>query len=341
MKRTGLQHFPSEEYRLLERLKRFCHYTPSPRYPLGVGDDAALRRCGAHEQLIITGDTLVEHVHFSLDYMSLKEVGYKALAANLSDCAAMGAVPDAALVQVVFPKSERTVTHAMKSLYAGMHKACKEWDFPLVGGDVSQGPCWIIAVSLTGRKDEKARILTRTGARVGNTLWVTGMPGRSAAGLTVLKKWGRRQYPGEYRDLVRAHVAPRPRINAGLKLAEDSSVHAVIDLSDGIAKECYTLCYENRVGMELYFSHIGDVSSLEKLAQRVKRSWHEWFLYGGEDYELLFTASKQFDPACYTTDGIQVYEIGTVTDTLNTVMVFDANGHAMRVEKKAWDHVKR
>ena len=336
----SLEEFPSEEYHLLNGLEKFFNFSPSDRFPVGAGDDAAVRHCDKDEQLVLTGDSLVENVHFSLTYMNLEEVGYKAMVANISDCAAMGTTVDSAIIQVVFPVSYdlKQVESTLKELYTGVKRACVKWDFPVVGGDISKGQCWMIAVSLTGRKNSGGRILRRTGAVVGDDLWVTGIPGRSAAALNALNKWGREQVPEEYHELVESHVAPCARVDTGLKLAGDSSVHAAIDLSDGISKECYTLCYDNKVGISLSPKEDCLPESVNKLSDLFNKPWYEWFLYGGEDYELLFTASESFNTSKY--NDITLYKIGKITDNINTVVFKDFTGNLIIVEKRAWDHLK-
>lgn len=330
--------FPSQEYRIIERLKQYLNYTPDSRFPTGIGDDAVVRVC-EKEQLILTADSFVENVHFSFGYMSPQEIGYKALVINLSDCAAMGAVPDSALVQVIFPdiQDKQAVESILLGIYEGMHKACVSWNFPIVGGNLSKGPAWIVAVSLTGRKESSERILTRTGARKGDGVWVTGVCGKSAAGLSALKKWGRKNVPGEYAGLIRAHIQPVPRIHAGLQLSKDRAVHAVIDLSDGIAKECHTICYENSVGIALQPAEGYLLPEMEQLSSLSGVAREEWFLYGGEDYELLFTAAEDFNPRKY--GDFDLYKIGSVTDCQNRVEFIDHDGNQMVVGKKAWDHL--
>ena len=332
--------FPSEEYYLLNGLKDFFNFSPSHRFPVGIGDDAAIRYCEKDEQLILTGDTLVEEVHFSLKYMNPDEVGFKAMVANISDCAAMGAVVDSAIIQVVFPdKIDKKHTETMlRQIYSGIERACKKWDFPVIGGDLSKGPCWMIAVSLTGRREPGGRVLRRTGVRVGDDLWVSGIPGRSAAGLEVLKKWGRDSIPEEFQELVLSHIKPCAQIDIGLLLAADNCVHAAIDLSDGISKECYTLCFDNNVGISLSPQVDCLPEPIKKLSGLFNKPWHEWFLYGGEDYELLFTASKDFDPSIYS--NIEILKIGEITDKKNIVTFTDLNGNSLTVEKKAWDHFR-
>lgn len=329
--------FPSEEYRILDGLKKHLNFKSGKCFPSGIGDDAVIRQCGKDEQLIFTADTLVENVHFSFKYMSPQEIGYKAIVANLSDCAAMGAQPDSVLIQIVFP-FEKNSTEVLFQIYSGIESACKKWNFPVVGGDLSKGPCWMIAVSLTGRKKAGTRLLKRTGIQLGDTVWVTGIPGMSAAGFEIIKKWGRGKVSQKYQNFVDCHITPRARINAGLLLSEDSNVTACIDLSDGISKECYTLCYESSVGMELIPKSNEIAVEFAALEKDLSKPWYEWFLYGGEDYELLFTASQSFDPSKYTSQSL--YTIGKITDTKNLVTI-NLDGTPVTVEKRAWDHFQQ
>jgi thiamine-monophosphate kinase len=330
--------FPSEEYQLLDSLKDLLNFSPTTRFPEGIGDDAAMRRCSPDEQLIFTGDTLVEQVHFSFDYMTPQDVGYKAIVASISDCASMGAIPDSALVQLVFPAEKKGSKETVLQLYSGIGEACKKWNFPVVGGDLSLGPGWIIAVSLTGRKEAGARFMTRTDIKAGDDVWVTGVPGKSAAGLDLLKKWGRNSIPDKFQLFADCHLKPDARVEAGLALSEDSCVHACIDLSDGISKECYTLCYENGIGIALSPKEDDIACIFSELEQALAKPWYDWFLYGGEDYELLFTASEKFDPSKY--ENSTFYKIGKVTDNKNRVTI-NLNGTPVTVEKKAWDHFQR
>ncbi len=328
--------YPSEEYRLLDSIKELFNFNPNQGYILGAGDDAAIRLSNKDESLILTSDTLVENVHFSFEYMSLADVGYKAMVANLSDCAAMGAIPDSALVQIVVPYKCNKVGKKLWELYSGINRSCKKWHFPIVGGNLSRGPCWIIAVSFLGRKSADTRILKRSNAEIGDDLWVTGTPGMSSAGLEALRIWDRDSIPEDYREIVKCHITPLARVETGLKLLEDLHVHAVIDLSDGISKECYTLCYENQVGILLSLPKNIMPPVIKKLSKKCSKSWYKWFLNGGEDYELLFTASEGFSPLKYKE--VKLNRIGKVTDIINSVNIIDNKGNITLVDNVAWDH---
>jgi thiamine-monophosphate kinase len=304
--------YPSSEYRLLESLKPYLNFTPDSRYPFGIGDDAVVRRGRAGERVILTADTCVENVHFSLDYMRLDEVGYKAMVTNVSDCAAMAARPESALVQVVFPAGKKGVDAAIRLLYRGIQRACKRWNFAVVGGDLSAGPCWMVAITLLGRVDAKGAVLRRRGARLGDRLWVTGRPGSSAAGLAALRRWPRSLIPAAYRRLVCAHCAPQARIDCGLTLGLCPQVHAMIDVSDGIAKESRTLSYDNRLRIELDTGNSIATPAMKRLSAVVRVAWQDWFLHGGEDYELLFAAADGFDPRTLEL-GVPFHPIGRFT----------------------------
>ncbi len=336
--------YPSEEYKLLHSLKPLLNYKASARYPIGIGDDAAIRETKAGERLVFTADTMVENVHFSLGYMTFQEVGYKAMATNLSDLAAMGALPDAAMVQIVFPKNNGSgnVSKNIQSLYKGMFEACLKWNYPVIGGNLSEGPCFILDITLVGRTERKGRLILRQGARSGDSLWVSGFPGQSAAGLAALRKWGSGPtLPRPFRVLVKKHIRPVPRVELGRRLARSRLVHAMIDVSDGIAKECHTLAFENKLGILLGPLEPGLLSSLELIGGRLRRDPVKWFLYGGEDYELLFAAAPRFDPGTLRAAGVALWRIGTFTSSVKGVQIMQNHGTILDVEKSGWDHLSR
>ena len=336
------KNFPSSEYALLKRLEPLLNYKKSKKYPLGMGDDAAIRTCKAGEQLVFTADSFVENVHFSTKYMNFREIGFKAMAINLSDCAAMGTLPDGALVQIIFPGhiNGKTVSQSILDIYKGLNEACKTWNFPVIGGNLSRGPCWIIDITCAGSADINSRLIRRKGVKSGDSLWVTGFPGSSAAGLAAIGKYGRiEKIPRKYMNLVKSHIRPIPRIEAGIKLARNQAVHAMIDISDGIAKECHTLAFENKTGIILEPHEDCFLPDMRELSGETGKDYMDWFLYGGEDYELLFAASGTFFPACLP-QGISVKKIGIFTDRVKEVFFRNKDGKMIKVEKSGWDHLE-
>lgn len=312
--------YPSKEYKLLEKIDKNCARSINQSFSKTIGDDCAIRKAGA-EDLLFSADTLVEGVHFRLDLMSLKEVGYKAAMVNISDIAAMGGTPDSMLIQLVFPKG--TSEEQVDELYTGLGDAVEEYNCPIVGGDLSQGPCWMIAVTITGRASERS--LLRSNAEVGDGVWVTGTPGLSAIGLEKL-------FAGDTdrtNEAVVAHVRPRPQVKIGLNLAEDTRVHAMLDISDGVAKETLTVAKESGVGMEL---NLPEVVTGKLSAMNPHKTIDSYFLNGGEDYELLFTASPDFVPP---SNG-QFHKIGEVIAG-HQVYFTDSSGRR-EIEAGGWDH---
>jgi thiamine-monophosphate kinase len=335
--------FPSSEFRLLESLKPLLNFRKSARYPLPIGDDAALRVCRKRENLVFTADSFVENVHFSFTYMTSTDVGYKAMAINISDCAAMGSVPDGALVQIIFPEgiTAGKFRSAIHGIYRGVNKACRKWDFPVIGGNLAKGPCWIIDITLIGRAPKGGRLLMRKGARANDGLWVTGMPGESGAGLAALRKWGGAVHP-KYRSLAKKHIRPEPRIGIGIDLCGDTRVHAAIDISDGISKECRTLAYENDCGLVLDIGSESVSPSMRLLGAALSKDWHTWFFNGGEDYELLFAAAPGFSPSSLVKKhGTPITRIGTFKKSVNGVFVRDPAGTVKPLKKGGWDHLRQ
>lgn len=332
---------PSAEYDLISRLQKELGTLRNDRYRVGIGDDAAVRSDAHGDQIVLTTDLSVENVHFSLVYMNMYEVGYRAMVSNLSDCAAMGAQPDSALVQLVIPRSEKSSRlDAVRELYRGFGAACRTWNFPVVGGDLSQGEQWVIGITLLGRVPAHGRALLRSGAKPGDGLWVSGCPGRSTAGLEVLRKWGREHIPDAYRVLAEAHLRPVPRVTLGQSLAEDSTVHAMMDLSDGLSKDCRTLSYENRCGIILSYDTSHIPPAMIQLSRETGCLWEDWFFHGGEDYELLFAASPEFNVSGHAPTEMETVpiRIGIFSNEVEGV-VSESSGIRTPLSGGGFDHI--
>jgi thiamine-monophosphate kinase len=330
---------PSKEYALLKSLGRYLHFSPDATYPVGAGDDAAVMRCADGRTRIITTDTTVENTHFSLDYMTFCEVGYKAMAVNASDCAAMGARPETAFINLIIPGKARLQQRNVQEIYRGFNKACRRWGFSIAGGDISSGPCWVLAISMIGVMDRGVRPVLRTGALDGDILWVTGVLGESAAGLAALQKWGKR-IPTEFKRLRQRHVSPIPRIEAGRFLAGSAKVHSMMDISDGIAKDCATLCFDNRLGAVLDIPPGFGGRPLHALAEKLGKNHLAWCLSGGEDYELLFAASPGFNPSAVARrTGVPCTRIGCLVRDKQGLFIKTKNG-IQKLGPGGWDHLR-
>ena len=330
---------PSAEHALISRLHRILGTFENDHYRTGIGDDAAVRD-GDGRDLVLTTDLSVEGVHFSREYMSMEEIGYRSMVSNVSDCAAMGAIPDGALIQLVIPEQNIDGNEAVEALYRGFREACDRWHFPVIGGDLSRGKQWVIGISLIGRVEEK-RTLLRSGMHPGDGIWLTGCPGRSAAGLFCLETLQRKIAEERWPELVAAHLRPIPRVAVGRYFAATDGIHAAMDLSDGISKDCRTMCHESGYGIILSFDSSQVPDAMIQLSRDSGIPWRKWFLHGGEDYELLFAADKHFDPeACRMIDPeVRCIRIGTCTDTVNDVMITTDDG-IEPLPPGAYDHMK-
>ncbi len=249
----------------------------------GIGDDAAVFKVKAGYECLVSTDLLIEGVHFDLSYTGPKDLGYKALAANLSDIAAMGGEPLLYFVSIAAPGEMEL--RDFKRIFAGMEEASE--GARLAGGDTcnTPGPLFI-SVSVIGQV-EKGRAVKRSGARIGDGIWVTGTLGDSAAGLEILKTGAGTITRGAEKYLVSRHLRPEARVKAGRLLNKGGVASSMIDISDGLSSDIRHITEASGVGAVIFEEKLPVSRELAAYAGReraVKLS-----LSGGEDYELLFT----------------------------------------------------
>jgi thiamine-monophosphate kinase len=251
---------------------------------LGIGDDAALLRPPAGTEIVATIDAVMEEVHFRRDWSKPEDVGWKALAVNVSDLNGMGARPLAALVSIGLPPD---VTPSwIEGCYRGMAECSAAYGCPLVGGDTVRSPRHIaLSVTALGTVAE-GRAVLRSGAQPGDLLCVTGVLGESAAGYELLSREVRRR--PEHAPLLAAHRRPRPPRLAGAVLAEAGLVTAMLDLSDGLASDLQHLSRRSGVGVTVEAARLPISDATRQTAQRLELDVANLVLHGGEDYELLF-----------------------------------------------------
>jgi thiamine-monophosphate kinase len=230
---------------------------------------------------------LLEGVHFDLATTDLFSLGWKSAAVNLSDIAAMGGTPRFCLTALGIPPS--LSVEDIRVFYRGVNACLKKFGAVLVGGDTCRSRTGlVISVSVLGEM-EKKRVITRSGARAGDLIFVTGTLGDSGAGLEVLQRKARDRGQGtEVRKLIEKHLRPVPRIALGRKIAASGIASAMIDVSDGLSSDLGHICEESGVGAEIVAANIplgAGVMSFTAL----ERPALTYALSGGEDYELLFT----------------------------------------------------
>jgi thiamine-monophosphate kinase len=289
----SLSHATSREAALIADLSQ--RFGPPPEEViLGIGDDCAAIRGHGGDVLLWTVDTLVEGVHFDLDYTPLEKLGWKALAVNLSDIAAMGGEPRHALLSLGWPP--RRDRAGALALADGLARAARQYGVAIIGGDTVASPGGLaLTLTLTGTVPASL-MLKRSGARVGDLVWVTGVLGDSAAGLEVLKR-GLTLDLTLRETLVEAHLAPRPQLAAGRLLAREGLATALIDVSDGIATDLAHLCLASAVGARLRAESVPISGALRAAAALLGRDPLQYALSGGEDYQLLFTSPPELASA--------------------------------------------
>jgi thiamine-monophosphate kinase len=295
-----------------------------PEVRVGPGDDAAVLAPGSGE-LVLTADVLVEDVHFTRSITLPRDLGYKAIVVNVSDIAAMGASPRAALVTLTVPRDVEAAW--VMELYGGMREACDEHALWLVGGDISRGGEIGISVAVTGEV-APGRAVTRAGASPGDLVAVTGTLGASAAGLRVARS-GR--IGGDVdRTLLRTHVRGVARVGEGAALARHGAT-AMMDVSDGLAKDLARLATASGVGALVRTTDVpvAEGATLEDA------------LGGGEDYELLATLPAPRLPAATAelrdAFGTDLTVIGEI-DSGEGVRATGEDGRQRPLPPSGWDH---
>ncbi len=233
---------------------------------VGIGDDAAVVRLAGWS--LLAADTVVAGVHADLTLTGLDDFGWKAVAANVSDIAAMGGIPRHLLVAVAGPSDTD-----LDLLYRGISDAATAWECVVVGGDLTNAPTLVVTVAITGSLPGPP--ILRSGARAGDGIWVTGRLGMAAAGLQLLRDRGK----GATGAAVDAHRRPEPSVACGLA-AREAGASAMIDISDGLAADLAHLASASGVGVEVHDVPVGPGATLSQA------------LVGGEDYVLLFTAAS-------------------------------------------------
>ena len=251
-----------------------------PAVELGIGDDAAVLSGGWCTSL----DLLIEDVHFRLRTTSALDLGWKAIAVNLSDLAAMGAEPVCALVGLGLPPDLRPET--LDELFAGFDACAAAYGAQVVGGDMSRAPVLTLSVTVLGRAEHPAR---RDGARPGDVVCVTGPLGGSRAGLALLE--GLDVALPERSVLVERHVRPVPLVAEGRILARVS--HAMMDLSDGLATDARRLANASGVAVRIDLDRVPVQAGAERIAEAVGRPPGWFAAAGGEDYELVCALPRE------------------------------------------------
>jgi len=299
---------------------------------VGIGDDAAAWQTDGRIQLATT-DTLVQDVHFNLDVVNWEELGWKALAVNLSDIAAMGGIPRYALLSLALPG--KLEVEDMSKFIDGMLDMAGEFGVALVGGNVATAPNVVITVTIIGFSKGKG-LLKRSTASSGEQVAVTGWLGSSAAGLQMLK--GKAISNPEVSSFLRqAHLKPVPRVREGQILVQQG-VKTAIDISDGLIADLDHICESSKVNARIRIEQV----PIHPLVTANFRNYRELALSGGEDYELLFTADEATIARVKKALNCLVTVIGDITKEKlpRRVIVVSRKGDIVSYKKGGWEHFK-
>lgn len=278
-----------KEYDFIQKLKKIPLATH--KVLVGIGDDSAV----VSNYLLFKTDTLVEGNHFSLEYFSPEQIGWKAVVKNVSDIIAMGGYPTYMLVALAYP---RKVSQAyLLRIYAGIKKAAQKYNIALVGGDLTCSKNdLVISISLMG-KVKKKNLMLSSGAKPGDFICISGELGASSAGLYVLRRKKEfKSWKKFFNKLIKKHVFPEAQWKTARFLARSGKVNAITDISDGIASDLRKILRESQVGAVLDFDRILVSPEASKVMRHLRKPFWHSAVFGGEDFEFLFTiSSKNFE----------------------------------------------
>ncbi len=307
---------------------------------LGIGDDCSVIRINNDESILVTTDMLVEDVHFLLESISPVQLGYKSLAVNLSDIAAMGGRPIGSFISLSLPKDVEVSW--IDDFYKGYRELSEKYTCPLLGGDTTGSTGKIcINVTVIG-KSQNSNIKYRSGAKPGDYICVSDYLGDSAAGLDIIMD-NDQQLSSIHQYLVNRHLMPEPFIREGRFLSDFKSVNSMMDISDGIASDLEHITSRSKAGAEIYLEKIPMTEQLKIHCEINNINPLQKALNGGEDYCLLMTISaneidivkteykKKFDK--------ELYVIGKINDSGKVRYISDDGTENMNY--RGFDHFNK
>jgi thiamine-monophosphate kinase len=323
------------EFALIDRLRALLGPQADERLVAGIGDDAAAWRT-ADDLAIATTDTMVAGVHFLPNDVPWADVGWKALAVNVSDVAAMGGAPAFALVTLALPPD--LPVDAVDGLYAGLRACASAYGVTVAGGDIVAAPVFCITIALYGtasRRRGEPALLRRGTARPGDIVAATGALGGSAGGLRALT--GGIPRTGAAQQLIERHARPRPRLDAG-HAAVAAGITCAIDISDGLVQDLGHVCRASGVDAEV---RLADIPLDAALVQVFGDDAPLLAATGGEDYELLLVGPEDALRRVGEALAAPLVAVGRVTGAgAGNVRLVGPDGRDVRLDAGGWDHLR-
>jgi|TARA_B100001964_G_scaffold135320_1_gene149439 thiamine-monophosphate kinase len=288
----------------------------------GIGDDTAVVKFDKEKYLLLTTDTLVEDDHFNLAWFTPEQIGSKAIESNVSDIASMGGFPSYALISLVLPKN--ISVDFIDKLYDGMNNVVKKYKVSIIGGNIASGKKISITITLVGFV-EKKNLCLRSDAKVNDLICVTDNLGASRAGLELFrnKKKG---------NSIKDYLNSQAKLNIARKLSK--FVNAMEDVSDGLSSEVLNICSESKVGAVIYKDLVPLSKNTIIDAKKVKKNPYDYALFGGEDYELVFTINEK---NLKKLKGVKCIVVGEILQKKKGIYLFDKRKKKL---KYGYEHFK-
>ncbi len=339
------------EFGLIERIKQRCGSVSLPpgiagRIIRGIDDDTAVIKPEADMLQLVTSDLMVEGIHFDLTYTSFRHLGWKLMVVNLSDIAAMGGIPLHALISIALPA--KISVEMVDAFYEGVTRAAETYRCAVVGGDTNTTlGNMIVSATITG-EIAAPRLKLRSAAKPGDKICVSGDLGLSHAGLKILVAEKERfqstsaedEFQPDFTPYAKAvskHLSPRARFDVAEKIAGYAWLHAMIDISDGLASDLRHICKASATGADIDIGALAVHDEVRRAAEKFSDDPLDYVLFGGEEYELLFTvAPDALDELGTAAPEVRV--IGTVTGDEGLIRLVKDGEPVKVVSGGGYDH---
>lgn len=339
------------EFGLIERLQNKININNNLTIK-GIGDDSAVIKSQSDKEILISTDTLMEGIHFDTTYMSLSHIGYKSVVVSISDIFAMNTTPSQITVSLGI--SSKYSVEDIENLYNGINKAAKYYNINVIGGDISGSYAGLmINISSMGFQ-KKNKIVYRSGAKKGDLIVVSGDLGSSFLGLKLLQRekmvLSEHKIPKlaiddievklkEYSYLIQRQIKPEAKMNV-INYFKNNNIKptSMIDVSDGLSSDLNHISKSSCLGYKIIESEIPIHQQTKNACLDLNIDHVFAALYGGEDYELLFTIPLQNKNLVDEVEGLSI--IGELTENVNQKAITNSNGEVSSIDKQGWDHFK-